>query len=467
MKTFSEFLEESSTSERGRRRLSSRGPSKRRFERLDQRREIGDKIALKKAGFRQQMSPTEKELEDHETSSSPHHSTTVHTYPSQADYAINLIPDKNLSTGQGRRGKVKPTSNRVRILKSLRKQFGGDRTRKKVHDVGIYADLKLDKNTQSELISRGKSFNRELGSLRNSLASVGAQPGDKVAAQPSSMMYGEDPKTGREKRDKIYTRRFGKKMNPKTNITVGTFKEFLELAEKYYAPDDKLPSGKTPVGKATQKGKKRARTIGSQSPQNQERWAKQYDLTQTKVKHGADNPELNTRISHKDKDDIKIDHDEDGMYLHHKPSSVNFAVTKSDESPWGDVRTISWGHDKNKMQMSPRERVKLGRTAKQVWDQHVSHRLPKGSIVHNTPISSHDDRGREKPINRRSEIYKRSGFGPIDSEGDQFASVGREPSSKQKAKGRKSRLNPLNPRRTKVDVEWGKDRDDDYDEWED
>lgn len=246
-----------------------------------------------------------------------------------------------------------------------------------------------------------------------------------------------------------------------------TFQEFLQLAERYYAPDEKLPSGETPVGKATRKSRTRARTIGSQSPQNQERWGRQYDLTQTKVKHGADNPQLNTRISHKDKDDIEIDSDEDGMYLRHKPSSVNFTVTKSDESPWDDVRTISWGHDKNKMQMSPRERVKLGKTAKQVWDQHVSHRLPKGSIVHNTPISSHDDRGRQKPINRRSEIYKRAGFGPLDSEGDQFASVGREPSSKQKAKGRKSRLNPLNPRRTKVDVEWGKDRDDDYNEWED
>ena len=245
------------------------------------------------------------------------------------------------------------------------------------------------------------------------------------------------------------------------------FKEFLELTEKYYEPDDRLPSGETPVGKAVQKSRRRARTIGSQSSQNQDRWAKQYDLTQTKVKHGADNPSINSKVGHREKDEIEIDRDGNDMYLRHKPSSINFAVNKSDESQYDDVRTISWGHDKNKTQLSPKERVKLARTAKKVWSTHVSHRLPKGSIVHNTPVRSYDDRGREKPINRRSEIYKKSGFGELDNDGDQFAEVGREKSPKQKAKG-KSRLKPLNPRRTKVEVEWGKDRDDEnYDEWED
>lgn len=244
-----------------------------------------------------------------------------------------------------------------------------------------------------------------------------------------------------------------------------TFQDFI--SEKYYEPDDRLPSGETPVGKATQKSRRRARTIGSQSSQNQDRWAKQYDLTQTKVKHGADNPSVNSKVGHREKDEIEIDRDGNDMYLRHKPSSINFAVNKSDESPYDDVRTISWGHDKNKTQLSPKERVELARTAKKVWSTQVSHRLPKGSIVHNTPVRSYDDRGREKPINRRSEIYKKSGFGELDNDGDQFAQVGREKSPKQKAKG-KSRLKPLNPRRTKVEVEWGKNRDDeDYDEWED
>ena len=243
-----------------------------------------------------------------------------------------------------------------------------------------------------------------------------------------------------------------------------TFQEFLQLAERYYKPDEKLPSGETPVGKATRKSRTRAKTIGSQSPQNQERWGRQYDLTQTKVKHGADNPELNTRVGHKDKDDVTVDHDERGMHVKHKPSGVYYWVYKSNESP--NSHTIEWGHDRgSKSSLSRKDRIKVARDAQSVWDQHVSPRLPKGTIVHNTPSASYDNRGREKPLNRRSSIYKRAGFGKLDDEGDQFASVGREPSPRQKAKGKK-RLKPLNPTRTKANLNWGKD-DDDYNEWED
>lgn len=235
------------------------------------------------------------------------------------------------------------------------------------------------------------------------------------------------------------------------------FQEFLQIAERYYEPDEKLPSGKTPVEKATQKSRKRAKTIGSQSPKNQERWGRQYDLTQTKVKHGADNPELNTRVSHKHKDDVNIEYDERGMYLKHKPSGVYYWAYKSDESP--DSHTIEWGHDRGR-NLQRKQRIKLARDAKSVWDQHVSHRLPHGGVVHNTPASSYDSRGREKSVNRRSEIYKRAGFGRLDDEGDQFASVGREPSPKQKKKGKK-RLKPLNPTQTKADLNWDNNDDED------
>ena len=242
-----------------------------------------------------------------------------------------------------------------------------------------------------------------------------------------------------------------------------TFQEFI--FEKYYEPDEKLPSGETPVEKATQKSRKRARTIGSQSPENQDRWSKQYDLTRTKVKHGADNPSLNTKVGHREKDEIEIDHDDKYMFLKHKPSGVSFDVEKSDESQYDDVRTIQWNHSQDKVKLSPKEKFKLARTAQKVWDTHVSPRLPNKSIVHNTPSSSYDNRGQPKPINRRSEIYKKAGFGSVDSDGDQFAEVGRPKSPKQIAKG-KTRLKPLDPRRAKVEVEWGKEPDE-YEEWED
>ena len=242
-----------------------------------------------------------------------------------------------------------------------------------------------------------------------------------------------------------------------------TFQEFI--FEKYYEPDEKLPSGETPVEKATQKSRKRARTIGSQSPENQDRWAKQYDLTRTKVEHGADNPSLNTKVGHREKDEIEIDHDDKYMFLKHKPSGVSFDVEKSDESQYDDVRTIQWNHSQDKVKLSPKEKFKLARTAQKVWDTHVSPRLPNKSIVHNTPSSSYDNRGQPKPINRRSEIYKKAGFGSVDSDGDQFAEVGRPKSPKQIAKG-KTRLKPLDPKRAKVEVEWGKEPDE-YEEWED
>jgi hypothetical protein len=240
-----------------------------------------------------------------------------------------------------------------------------------------------------------------------------------------------------------------------------TFSQFmLDLHERYYEPDEKQ-SRESALQKATRKSKTRARTIGGQSPENQERWAKQYDLTRTKVKHGADNPTINRNVSYKDKDEIEVDaHDDSDVYISHKPSGINYSIVKSDEAPHDDVRTVEWGHDRQneKMKLSPHERLKIGRTAKRVWDKDVSPRLPKGTVLHNTPSSSYDERGKEKPVNRRAEIYKKSGFGPTDDEGDQFASVGREPSPRQKVKG-KGRLKPLDPRKTKTNVEWGKNSD--------
>ena len=244
-----------------------------------------------------------------------------------------------------------------------------------------------------------------------------------------------------------------------------TFQEFISLAERYYGPDERLPgSDKSPVEKATEKSRRRTKTIGSESPENQERWGRQYDLTQTKVKHGADNPKVNDRVSHKDKDDLKIYSNDDSTDIYHKPSGVYYTIYKSEDSPYS--RTIEWNHDHgNRGNLSRQQRMKITSDAKKVWNQHVAHRLPYGSIVHNAPSASYDSRGREKPVNRRANIYQRSGFGPLDDEGDQFAKVDREPSLRQRAKGKK-RLKPLNPTWTKTDLEWGKD-DDNYNEWED
>lgn len=243
---------------------------------------------------------------------------------------------------------------------------------------------------------------------------------------------------------------------------INKLKEDL-VSERYYEPhSDKLSSGKTPMQKAMQKSKNRARVIASQSQKNQDRWAKQYDDTRTKVTHGADNPKVNPNVSWKDRDEISVDKYDDGdeVRVNHKPSKTTYSVSKnqsySDADDQTDNHTIEWWHD-NKADHNDKDldkkKLRLARNAKNIWDKHVEPRLPNKSIVHNQPASSYDDRGRIKSTNRRSEIYKRAGFGDLGADGDQFAEVGRNPSPKQKAK-KKGRLTPLDPHITRNRLGW-------------
>jgi hypothetical protein len=230
MITFKEFLElaESSSPERGRRRLASRGPGENTWDRIDARRSISDKVALKKAGFKRPASG--KDSVGDESTRSSHHFTTVDTDANQSDFAIQNTPHKNLGTGKfvtkrgGKANKVTPTSKRVSRLKTLRKQLGGDRTSKPVHNVAVYSDDDHRKNDPDKLPQRQTSFKKELRGGKDALKHAGAKPGDKVAFEPSALMGGENPKKGKQKRDSIYTRQFKAKMNKKTGITIGTMR---------------------------------------------------------------------------------------------------------------------------------------------------------------------------------------------------------------------------------------------------
>ena len=230
MITFQEFLEiaESSTPERGKRRLVPRGTSGSQNERLRQRRNTSDRVALKKAGFKRPASG--KDSVEDESTRSAHHFTTVDTDANQSDFALRNTYHKNLRTGKfvtrrgGKVDKVTPTSKRVSHLKTLRKQLGGDRTSKPVHNVGVYTDDDYRKNDPDKLPQRQTSFKKELRGGKDALKHAGAKPGDKVAFEPSALMGGENPKKGKQKRDSIYARQFKAKMNKKTGITTGTMK---------------------------------------------------------------------------------------------------------------------------------------------------------------------------------------------------------------------------------------------------
>lgn len=256
MKTFQEFLEESAlarlalkgikaaskgakvvrTANGGRRvtsvarrartatprAVSSRGPGENTWDRINARRNVSDKIVLKKAGFKRSSSA--QEPKETEAWASPHHSTTVRTFKNQSDYALDQVPHKNLGSGRGQ-SKVRSTASRVRQAKALRKQLGGDRTSKSVHDVEITSDTPHVKNDSEDLIARGRSFRKEIGAVPDALKKAGAKPGDKVTAEPSATMRGEDRIKGKEKRDKIYTKVLKTKMNPKTGKTMGTYRD--------------------------------------------------------------------------------------------------------------------------------------------------------------------------------------------------------------------------------------------------
>lgn len=228
-----------------------------------------------------------------------------------------------------------------------------------------------------------------------------------------------------------------------------TFQQFITLAEKYHEPHEELPgSKKTPYQKAYNKERKREHNLGPNS--NIERMRRHAHATETKVRHGADNLEYNGKVSPRDRD-ITVDSDYDYMTVHHKPSKITYNVTNVGDG----IHTIEWLHGHGKKEnLSRRQRLKIASDAKKVWHQHVSHRLPYGDIAHNKPTTSRDEKTKEvKPVNRRANIYKRAGFGPTDSDNDQFARIGREPSPRQKAKG-KSRLKPADPKEIKKEVGW-------------
>lgn len=206
-----------------------------------------------------------------------------------------------------------------------------------------------------------------------------------------------------------------------------TFKEFIQITEKYYDPEDKLPSGKTPIDKTKDKIKKTPDTPQTSS-KIRERRMKLKQKLRTHVSHGADNREVNTHSDSgvmvhqsKDKRNIEVDHPKSGIY---------YEIQRKHDVDGKPHHEISWNLSRK---VEPEEQRKMAHTAKQIYHRHIQHRLPYGSVVSNIPASSKLER-----------IYGRAGFGePVY--GRQHAKVGRMPSTKKQKKGKKSRLIPMNP----------------------
>lgn len=211
-----------------------------------------------------------------------------------------------------------------------------------------------------------------------------------------------------------------------------TFSEFMLIAEKYYAPDDKLPSGKTPVEKA----ETRAETEYKNTKYGKGRQIRQRIQLNRKVRHGADNPKLNRHSQ----PDLEISRGSGGADFYHPETKIRYSVYKHGETKDGkDVYGVAWNHHHGS-DLDSNQRKQVARDARHVWDTHVQHRLPHGSVLKNVPIENPSESNPRK--NTRAKLYQRAGFGEVGSRGSQFALVGREPSWKQKKKGAK-RLKPM------------------------
>ena len=89
-----------------------------------------------------------------------------------------------------------------------------------------------------------------------------------------------------------------------------TFKEFLEISERYYEPDEPLPSGKTPYGKATssyyrQKGEFKRNP--NRTSDQAFKIARQGSRRSNEVSRGANNPDFDARPDKTGQYDIDTD----------------------------------------------------------------------------------------------------------------------------------------------------------------
>ena len=219
MITFTEFLElcESSTGESGRRRVSSRGPAANRSDRNKQRQDNSNRAALSKAGFSRSPKPVTgkggRKTKWTETSTSSHHDTETGTYANQSDYATSKIG--NL----GPKGN-KPTSKRALKAKQIRKQLGGDRTPRQVHDVAVNKKRTYDDDNSSTM-TKGRSFRKEVTKgVSDNLKKAGAKSGDIVASTPTS-----------DSRSRMYGKTHNTKTSKRTGVTLNRIREWIDILE--------------------------------------------------------------------------------------------------------------------------------------------------------------------------------------------------------------------------------------------
>jgi len=227
-------------------------------------------------------------------------------------------------------------------------------------------------------------------------------------------------------------------------------KESYNIIERYYEPDEPLPSGKTPYGKAVSsfyrnKGK------ANQNERLKDRVEKQRNRVNNEVIRGADNPNMDydkkpsashysLTGSHDKKLTVTDRKNNIVMNVSRGEGSDSSGNTTYDVTNKKDpVYDVTWSRTSGRRHdLGTARNRQLLRSVKDLWDKEVTPRLPHGAILSNSPVKN-----KTSNRNTRSKLYTNSGgFGNTGSTGRQFARVGRTPSPRQQEKG-KSRIQPL------------------------
>lgn len=221
-----------------------------------------------------------------------------------------------------------------------------------------------------------------------------------------------------------------------------TFNEFIEICERYYEPDEPLPSGKTPYGKATS-SYYRQRGEFKRSPNKTSDQAfkivRQGSRRSNEVSRGANNPDFDARPDKTGRYDIRTDSSYN-MRVYDNKNNLEMRVRKKEQIAPGrkPVYDVEWYNDSGKRRHNPGEARSVARNVANMWKNQVAPRIPNNVVLTNFPLSN-DTSNR----NTRSKLYSKvAGFGEPGMRGRQYANVGRNPSPKQAAKGAQ-RITPL------------------------
>ncbi len=232
-----------------------------------------------------------------------------------------------------------------------------------------------------------------------------------------------------------------------------TFQDFI--AERYYEPDEPLPSGKTPYGKATSSYyRQRGEFIRNPKKTSDHlfRATRQASRRNNEVHRGADNPDFDWRPDKSGKYDVSATSNY-RLTVRDRQNDLEMRVRQKDQIAPGKkpVYDVEWYNNSGKRADNPGEARAVTRKVADMWKNQVAPRIPSNSVLTNFPISNDTSKR-----NTRSKFYSKvAGFGERGDRGWQYANVGRKPSPKQAAKGAQ-RITPLSGN---LDPDWVDRRD--------